>query len=72
MFSRRHPFLFFFLASLSVLCGTTVLLALIQGWKAGDFWPGKRVGIVEITGAIEDSWFPVEALRHHLSDSGVP
>lgn len=54
-----------------MVCATSVVLFLLSGWKAGDFWRGKRVGIVEIVGVIEDSWFPVQALQSFAQDDRI-
>lgn len=73
MFSRRHPFLFFFLVMTAIVAGTVVLTSII-GFLGGGITGaggGSRVGIVEVTGPIYDSRKVIDHLRAFREDSSV-
>ena len=56
MYSRRHPYLYFFLVSATIAAVTTlgVTILLMVGGKSAEFEFGEKVGVVEITGIIND------------------
>ncbi|BBO66562.1 multidrug transporter [Desulfosarcina alkanivorans] len=73
MFSRRHPYLFFFLISLALFTGLVLGAMALAGWmgsRSGDF-SGEAVGVVEIEGAIADSRDILEHIRQFREDEDI-
>jgi protease-4 len=73
MFSRRHPYLFFFLAFACIIAGTSVVLSLI-----GLFSPekramkyGEKVGVIEVKGVILNSGPVLEDLKKFRTAKAV-
>lgn len=65
MFSRRHPYLFFFIIITGMLTATFISLAFILAIWSDDQtrFIGEKVGVVEINGAIIDSRAVIEQLK---------
>ncbi len=78
MFSRRHPFLFFLLAIVSITAFAMIILASIiafglQGTKyiSRDAISGKKIGVVEITGVILDSKSIIRDIKRFREDDSI-
>ncbi|MBW1835385.1 MAG: signal peptide peptidase SppA [Deltaproteobacteria bacterium] len=73
MFSRRHPYLFFFLIFSSivavVIVGMSVLL--VFGFKRTPFEFGEKVGIIELNGMIVDSKDVIQYLKRFREDDSI-
>jgi protease-4 len=65
MFTRRHPYLFFFL--LLAIMGTTALIAftvLVAHLDGGrEHYKGEKVGVIEIAGVLADSRPIIEQIK---------
>ncbi len=73
MFSRRHPYLFFLLASFAVFTGLALGIMAMAGWMgraAGDF-RGEAVGVIEIEGAIADARDTIAHIRRFREDEDI-
>ena len=79
MFSRRHPYLFFLLSSLTVGSVTLIILSLIFSYstRGSDYEDGfhvnlgERVGVVEILGVIADSKKVISDLKKFSEDDTI-
>ncbi|MBW1776973.1 MAG: signal peptide peptidase SppA [Deltaproteobacteria bacterium] len=73
MFSRRHPYLFFFLVFSGivgvVILGTSILVAFSR--RGPDFDFREKVGVIEISGVISDSRETIDALKRFREDDAV-
>lgn len=73
MFSRRHPYLFFILVSSSIfvaaILGISTLIFL--GTRESDFNIGEKVGVVEISGIITDSWDTIRNIKKYREDDSI-
>lgn len=80
MFSRRHPFLFFFLLLASILCVFVLCTMLMLG--SGIFYFHKtlvdssfkekgNVGVVEINGVISSSMATIETIKRFREDDNI-
>ena len=73
MFSRRHPYLFFLLASFAIFTALTLGVMAMAAWfggASGDFG-GEAVGVVEIEGAIADARDAIENIRRFREDEDI-
>ena len=73
MFTRRHPYLFFFLVALSILTVLilgTMTMALWMGRDSTDFG-SETVGVVEIEGAIADARDTIAHIRKFREDEDI-
>jgi protease IV len=73
MFSRRHPFLFFFLALASVVAATSLavtVLVIFWGGERTEFG-GDKVGVIEITGAIADAKPTIEQIIRFREEDSI-
>lgn len=76
MFSRRHPFLFFFLMLTGMmLTGVVVLVAFFSALfglsGSSGFELGEKVGIVEVLGPIFDAGETIEALKAFRESTSI-
>ncbi|MBU0992037.1 MAG: signal peptide peptidase SppA [Proteobacteria bacterium] len=78
MFSRRHPYLFFMLVSLSICAVSVTLISLLFtfGSKGADYEvyngvPGERVGVVELIGVISDAKKVIRDIKTFREDKAV-
>jgi len=78
MFSRRHPYLFFFLifSSVGAACLIIISFLFINGIKASNLTEigkvrGDKVGIVEIKGIITDAQHIIQKIIHFRDDKSV-
>lgn len=70
MFSRRHPYLFFILATLVIMSITNIALTLLG--KVGKPEPkGEKIGVIEITGAIMDSRLFLDDIKKFREDDTI-
>jgi protease-4 len=73
MFSRRHPYLFFFLIFSSiaavVIIGMSALL--LFGFKKTQFEFGEKVGIIELNGMIVDSKDVIQDIKRFREDDAI-
>jgi protease-4 len=73
MFSRRHPYLFFFLIFSSIVAvvviGMSVLLVFSS--KRTQFEFGEKVGIIELNGMIIDSKDVIQDLKRFREDDSI-
>lgn len=73
MFSRRHPYLFFLLVSMTMFCGTTVVLSTlfsVASFKT-DFDFGEKVGIIEIEGIISSAASTIKDLKRFRENEEI-
>ena len=73
MFSRRHPYLFFLLSFTGIVfVGVTVLsvLGIFAGGGAAVGF-GPKVGVVEVTGVIQESRTFLEQIQRFVEDDAV-
>jgi protease-4 len=73
MFTRRHPYLFFFLVTLSILTVLilgTMSMALWMVSDSADFG-SEAVGVVEIEGAIADARDTIADIREFREDEDI-
>lgn len=78
MFSRRHPYLFFLLSSLTISSVTVVIISLLFSWasRPSDYEElliskGERVGVVELIGVIADSKKVIRDLKKFREDPTI-
>jgi len=78
MFSRRHPYLFFILVFSSITAVSTVLLSILifvgfKGMGIGSFMPSGEgvVGVIEVTGPIQDARNVIAELKRFREDETV-
>lgn len=73
MFSRRHPYLFFTLVSLSIFTVLVLGSMAMTVWisRGGERANGESIGVVEIEGAIADSRDALEQLRQFREDDTI-
>jgi protease-4 len=73
MFSRRHPYLFFFLILTGMLSVVSVsLVIIISMWsnKPANY-SGEKVGVVEINGTIIDSRLVIEQIKNFREQDAI-
>ena len=73
MFTRRHPYLFFLLASSTIF---TVFVIAVMGmvmWmgRSTDAYQGEAVGVIEIDGAIASARETIENIRQFREDDDI-
>ena len=73
MFTRRHPYLFFLLASFTIF---TVFVITVMGmamWmgRSTDDYQGEAVGVIEIDGAIASARETIENIRQFREDDDI-
>ncbi len=78
MFSRRHPYLFFLLVIASILSASIIVIFILisRSGKGSDYsgfnvLNGEKVGIIEITGIINESKDILEKLKHFRNDNSI-
>jgi protease-4 len=73
MFTRRHPYLFFLLASFSIFTVLTLGIMGMIAWigKGGGELYGEGVGVVEIEGAIADARDTIDQIRQFREDEDI-
>ncbi len=73
MFSRRHPYLFFMLFfSTIITCGVVCLAIIISlSTSTSEFEFGDKVGVVEITGVMDESKTVLSALKNFRKDESI-
>lgn len=73
MFSRRHPYLFFFLIMTGLLTVSCVSFAFIIGLLNDDRlqFNGEKVGVIEISGTILDSRVFIEQLKKFREQDAI-
>lgn len=74
MFSRRHPYLFFFLIFSSIVAVVTVGMSsvlMVFGSKRTPFEFGEKVGIIELNGVIVDSKDVIQYLKRFREDDSI-
>ncbi len=78
MFSRRHPYLFFLLVIASILSASIIVISILisRAGKGLDYsglnaLNGEKVGIIEITGIINESKDILERLKHFRDDNSI-
>ena len=73
MFTRRHPYLFFFLVSFSIFTVLVLGIAASVMWmgRSADGYEGEAVGVVEIEGAIADARETIETIRRFREDEDI-
>ncbi len=73
MFSRRHPYLFFIIIFSSIVAvfivSVSVLFVLGSGGSSLDF--REKVGVVEITGVIQDAKSAINSLKQFRKDDSI-
>jgi protease-4 len=78
MFSRRHPYLFFLLVIASILSASIIVISILvsRAGKGSDYsglnaLNGEKIGIIEITGIINESKDILEKLKHFRDDDSI-
>ena len=73
MYSRRHPYLFFFLVSATILAITTLGLSglVLLGSDRAEFEFGEKVGVVEISGIIVDARDALDQIKKLREEDSV-
>jgi len=73
MYSRRHPYLFFFLVAAALAAVTTLGLSglLMIGGDRADFDFGEKVGVVEVTGIIVDAHDTIDQIKQLREEESV-
>ncbi len=73
MFSRRHPYLFFFLILTGMMTVSCISLALMIGlWSVDqDHYSGEKVGVIEVVGTIVDSRVVIEQLKKFREEEAI-
>lgn len=79
MFTRRHPYLFFFLTLVTLVSVSVIILSylLVKGLETSRLSDlvaesgGGNVGIVEINGVIADSGDAIRLLKHFREDDAI-
>jgi protease-4 len=73
MFARRHPYLFFILAFVSLVSATIIGLSLLFfiGTRHTDFEFGEKVGVIEVIGAIADSKDIIHKLKLFREEDSI-
>jgi protease-4 len=73
MFSRRHPFLFFFLTLAAIVSATglaVTVLVIFWGTERSEFG-GEKVGVIEITGTIADAKPTIEQIIRFRDEESI-
>ena len=73
MYSRRHPYLFFFLVAAALAAVTTLGLSglVMLGGDRADFDFGEKVGVVELTGIIVDAHDTIDQIKQLREEDSV-
>lgn len=73
MYSRRHPYLFFFLVAAALAAVTTLGLSglLMIGGDRTEFDFGEKVGVVEVTGVIVDAHDTIDQIKQLREEASV-
>ncbi|MBW2219055.1 MAG: signal peptide peptidase SppA [Deltaproteobacteria bacterium] len=73
MFSRRHPFLFFFLIFSAIISGTVLFVSLLLaiGTSGTDFISGDKVGVIEIKGVVVESKDVLRQIKEYREDESI-
>jgi protease-4 len=77
MFSRRHPYLFFFLMMVSVSAAFLAAMALVAALMVRTVFDkqtlsaGQAVGVVQINGMIDDSRQAIEDIQRFRDDDDI-
>jgi protease-4 len=73
MFSRRHPFLFFFLTLAAIVSATglaVTVMVIFWGIERSEFG-GEKVGVIEITGTIADAKPTIEQIIRFREEESI-
>ena len=73
MYSRRHPYLFFFLVAAALAAVMTLGLSglVMLGGDRADFDFGEKVGVVEVTGIIVDAHDTIDQIKQLREEESV-
>jgi protease-4 len=73
MFSRRHPYLFFLLASFTIFAVFVITVMGMVMWmgRSTDDYQGEAVGVIEIDGAIASAREMIENIRQFREDDDI-
>ncbi len=77
MFSRRHPFLFFVLISLSIIAASSIVISLIvltaikSSTRTEISDSGEKIGVIDIKGYIGDSREIIRDIRHYRENTSI-
>jgi len=73
MFSRRHPYLFFFLSFSAIMMGGITIISLLVtlGSTGSNIVFNKKVGIIEISGVITDAKNVIYSLKQFREDDSI-
>ena len=73
MFSRRHPYLFFFLLFTTIVATAVIILSFLIFWgtRRPQFEFGEKVGVIEIKGVITDAIPILSSIKKFREDESV-
>ena len=78
MFTRRHPYLFFFLMFTAIVALSIIVISLIfaigvggSGFAELPAVRGERVGVIEINGVIAESKETLRQIKHFREEDSI-
>jgi protease IV len=73
MYSRRHPYLFFFLVAAGIAAVTTLGLSglFMLGGDRAEFDFGEKVGVVEVSGIIVDAHDVIDQIKQLREEASI-